>query len=438
MNRSTLLESISYVRAAVEELHEAHVDVPMDEETQTRFDYGVAAVASWTADLDALEARDAAIRDLPSRRPASSSAPVVTAPDDLFEVRDINRGPSRRTDMRDRALRVLETTADNFRETNHLDHVERLVRTTSVDPSGDLAARIVVCSDPDYIRGFGKLVTDQSYALSDPERRAVSRAVEVGVTTEGGFAVPTHLDATFIGPTTDGSANTLRALASVKTLAFGNTWNGISTGGVTAAMAAEEAEVADSSLVFAQPSIAAEKAHAYAIYSDEAAQDIDGLVSELGVLFSDAKDQLEATQMVTGSGTTPNTTGIVTGLVADTTPVTSATTDVFAVADVYALREAVGPRHRGPGFAWLAPLEIIDDIRQFGSAFGPVASRPRSFRAERSSLRDIEAESGREPATTRGGPSAVRMTVGVAAGAATSSSATNIGRAPRTMSDVDS
>ena len=272
--------------------------------------------------------------------------------------------------MRDRALRVLETTADNFRETNHLDHVERLVRTTSVDPSGDLAARIVVCSDPDYIRGFGKLVTDQSYALSDPERRAVSRAVEVGVTTEGGFAVPTHLDATFIGPTTDGSANPLRALASVKTLAFGNTWNGISTGGVTAAMAAEEAEVADSSLVFAQPSIAAEKAHAYAIYSDEAAQDIDGLVSELGVLFSDAKDQLEATQMVTGSGTTPNTTGIVTGLVADTTPVTSATTDVFAVADVYALREAVGPRHRGPGFAWLAPLEIIDDIRQFGSALG--------------------------------------------------------------------
>ena len=49
-------------------------------------------------------------------------------------------------------------------------------------------------------------------------------------------------------------------------------------------------------------------------------------------------------------------------LAADTAVTSTATTAVFAVADVYSLHQALSPRFR-PGASWLANLAAIDKIR---------------------------------------------------------------------------
>jgi HK97 family phage major capsid protein len=178
-----------------------------------------------------------------------------------------------------------------------------------------------------------------------------------GVTTAGGFGVPVDLDPTIL-LSSDGAINPIRQLATVSTTTTG-TWKGVSSEGVTAAFEPELTEVGDGTPELAQPTVKLEKAHAFVPFSIEVGEDYGGLRQELAKLFSDAKDNLEA-EMFTGGTASPQPQGLVTG---GTITVATGGTAALAVADVYALQEALPPRFQ-PRAVWLATNAVSNIVHR--------------------------------------------------------------------------
>jgi HK97 family phage major capsid protein len=88
---------------------------------------------------------------------------------------------------------------------------------------------------------------------------------------------------------------------------------------------------------------------------------------QLPGLLADAKDRLEEAAFATGSGA-GQPQGVVNGA---TTVVTTATTTVVAIADVYAVQAALPARFRNaPGCAWVANVSQINRFRQLDTAGG--------------------------------------------------------------------
>jgi HK97 family phage major capsid protein len=100
--------------------------------------------------------------------------------------------------------------------------------------------------------------------------------------------------------------------------------------------------------------------------SIELTQDLPSLQSSLAGLIQDSKDDLEATQFTTGVGTTVFPQGILTGA---TTTVTTGTTTVLAIADLFKTEEALGPRFR-PRASWVASRFWYNKVRQLDTAGG--------------------------------------------------------------------
>jgi HK97 family phage major capsid protein len=117
-------------------------------------------------------------------------------------------------------------------------------------------------------------------------------------------------------------------------------WKGAD--GVSAVYAAEATEVGDNSPTLAQPVVKAEKGQASIPYSIELSQDWSSLQSELARLFADARDTLDATKFLTGTGTN-EPFGVLTGLTT-TQRVQTATAATFAIGDNYLLKQGLGPR----------------------------------------------------------------------------------------------
>jgi len=102
-------------------------------------------------------------------------------------------------------------------------------------------------------------------------------------------------------------------------------------------------------------------------FSVEIGGDWAGIESDLRMAFADARDRFEGTAFATGNGSTAPT-GIITALTGVSGSITtSATTDTFALADVYSLSEGIGPRYRRNA-SWMANLSILNKIRQFATA----------------------------------------------------------------------
>jgi HK97 family phage major capsid protein len=88
---------------------------------------------------------------------------------------------------------------------------------------------------------------------------------------------------------------------------------------------------------------------------------------QLPGLLADAKDRLEEAAFATGTGT-GQPQGVVNGA---TTVVTTGTTTVVAIADVYATQAALPARFRNaPGAAWVANVSQINRFRQLDTAGG--------------------------------------------------------------------
>lgn len=269
-------------------------------------------------------------------------------------------------EFRSRALSAIEKmpgASDAVREAS-----TKLIEDWDTE-SARLSRLVVAASSPAYLRAFRQYLkhgTNAANFMSEDERQAVTRAMSL-TDTEGGFLVPFQLDPSVI-ITSDGSLNEIRQIAR-RVVATGDVWNGVSAGATSWSWDTEAEEVSDDASTFAQPSITIHKAQGFVPISIEALADEQNVTAEVGRLMAFGKDELEAAAFATGLGDGSNQpVGIVTALDGTAADISSATTDTFAVEDLYATK-AVPARYRANG-SWLANDGIYDLVRQFDTSGG--------------------------------------------------------------------
>ncbi len=238
------------------------------------------------------------------------------------------------------------------------DYAEEATRKAQDQFKGQskVAQHILKTGSDEYRENF------EAY-MRDPEEFS-SRAALSLTLANGGYLLPFVLDPTII-LTNASSANPWRRISNVKQTTS-NTWNGVNSAGVNAAWLAEGTVVVDATPTVANIVVTPGKASAWVFGSYEVLEDTD-FGQQLPGLLADAKDRLEEAAFATGSGA-GQPQGVVNGA---TTVVTTATTTVIALADVYAVQAALPPRFRNaPGAAWVANVAIINKIRQLDTAGG--------------------------------------------------------------------
>lgn len=283
-------------------------------------------------------------------------------PWDLSEVRYAG---NRESELRSRALGAVEQmpyATDKVRE----------AATKFVERDGrECKARDLVLhtTSPDYMAAFTKLIRSegQMAALNTDEQHSIARAMSL-TDSAGGYLVPFQLDPTVI-LTANGSVNQIRQISRVVT-ATGDVWNGVSSAGVTGSWDGEAVEVSDDAPTLSQPSIPIYKFQVFVPVSHEVSMDAPGLANDIAQFIAFEKDAKEGIAFATGSGS-GQPTGIVTALVASSPSVVvnSATTDTFALKDVYALDGALPARYAANA-SWLAHRKIYNLMRQFDTAGG--------------------------------------------------------------------
>lgn len=361
MNIKELRDGLAYVEALLREMHTAAEERAFSADEQTKWDEGTAYVTDTRAKIEQYEQRAAVIE----RAAASGVADAGDA--GARNVPNFNRG---RTDVEsiieDRTATPRQISDALIREVGERDmdttNLSKLLKRHGRDTnwSRDLLLR----STDVYAEAWQKCVMGRAEFLTAEERAAISATTAAN----GGYLVPTHLDPTII-LTNDGSSNAIRAISRVVTLTEGNAWNGVSSAGVTASWDAPLTEVSDDSPTFAQPTINVHKAQAFVQASIEAFEDINGLASDVLMMFADARDRLEGAAHCTGAGDGSNApTGIFTALDANAgVEIVSDTAATIALADLTEVRRAVGQRWRGRS-TWVMNPVYADAIKALGTA----------------------------------------------------------------------
>jgi HK97 family phage major capsid protein len=205
--------------------------------------------------------------------------------------------------------------------------------------------------------------------MDEAERQAMESAQRAQGIASGGvgaYAIPFTLDPTVV-LTNNGTINPIRQVAR-KVQITTNSWQGVTSAGATASWDAEAAEVSDDAITLVQPAIPVYKGQAFVPFSVEIGGDWPGIESDLRMALSDAKDRLESTAHVSGSGSA-QPTGIATELDGTSSEIAPATAETFAIADVYNLQRVLPARYR-PTAAWMAALGTYGKIRQFDTGGG--------------------------------------------------------------------
>lgn len=231
--------------------------------------------------------------------------------------------------------------------------------------------------DPAYARAFAKIAGDptKGHLLWEAdEQRAYQAVASVqanmramsSTDNAGGYMVPLVLDPSIMisnAGTTDSVVSVARVVSTVS-----ESWQGVTSAGVTAEWKAEAAEAADGTPTLASVPIPVHTGSAYVPYSYEIGQDVPGFTAELQKVLLDAAVNLAATAYTTGSGT-GQPKGFVKALDGSASEVAPTTGEVFASADVYKLIEALPPRFR-KNATWMANLSVLDLIDQFETTNG--------------------------------------------------------------------
>lgn len=225
-----------------------------------------------------------------------------------------------------------------------------------------IARHMLLTGSEQYHKEFQEYVASRGSYVGDALRAAMSLT-----DAQGGYLVPFTLDPTII-LTNAGAANPFRQISTIKTIAT-DTWNGVTSAGVTAEWTGEGVEAADASPSFGQPTITPKKADAWVFGSYEVLAD-SGFASELGRLLADAKDRLEAAAFATANTGATIPRGVVAAVAARTASiVTSAETGAFAVGDVYNTSDALRPRDASQA-SWVANKKIYSLTRRFDTSGG--------------------------------------------------------------------
>jgi HK97 family phage major capsid protein len=259
-----------------------------------------------------------------------------------------------RQELRGRALDAIERA--NKRGDLQHDWSENATALCDRDRMGGVARHILYTGSDEYRQVFDEY-------LMDPDGQARRTALSL-TQANGGYLLPFVLDPTIV-LTNAASANPFRRISNVKTTTS-NTWNGVTSAGVTAAWLAEGTASADNTPTVGNIVITPLKAAAWIFGSFEVLADTD-FGAQLPGLLQDAKDRLEENAFAVGTGTL-QPKGIVT---AATTTVATVTTGAYVVADVYALHAALPPRFRNsPNAAFVANVAQINRTRQLDTAGG--------------------------------------------------------------------
>jgi len=241
-------------------------------------------------------------------------------------------------------------------------HIFQLLETENYH-SERIARHILMASSEAYQAEFKTYIQSQGQIAGDLMRTALSLT-----SANGGYLVPVPVDPTIV-LTNTGAINPLREISTVKTIAGANVWNGVTSAGVNAQWLTEGTEAADASPTFGQISITAHKAAVYLFGSYEMLSD-SGFSQELGMLFADGKNRLEADAMATANTAADRPRGVVAGVLAVTASiVTSATTGAFVAGDVFNTYDAQGARWQ-LNAKWLANQKIYSKVRQFSTNQG--------------------------------------------------------------------
>lgn len=290
---------------------------------------------------------------------------VVTRPDNIYDLSAVRQRARSVDDLgmlyRENALRALEGARFGIERSKAQEQVSKLLDTID-DEQGTLARRILVTGSPVYERAFGKATKAlNTNGLTAEEQRALA----VGADASGGYAVPFQLDPTII-LTSDGVINPLRQLADVKQI-VGKEYQMVTSAGVTVTRAPEAQEASDNSPTLGQPVVRPKRVQGFVPFSVELEQDWGALRSELTGLLNEAKEEEEATSFVLGDGTGDNPGGVIGTL--DSGSNVAATGEGVAVADIYAMEEALPPRFRARA-QWLANRSIYNRVRQLDTTGG--------------------------------------------------------------------
>lgn len=366
------LEALEARKAAVKvellEIVERDGDPTEDEAVQTRSLVAEHEEIGPKADALADEIRSLeAVLNAPERaREVASPTVIVRNSVDPFERGREFGAPG---EVRSLAFRAIEQVSDLPDEARAA--AESLVRRVD-QPDGRLARHILLTGRDLYRSAFQKVIANAEHLMTDGERQAVMEARASSLTdAAGGYAIPFTLDPSIIHTATySGSMNPFRMLATV-TPVTGDNWNGVSSAGLTAGMAGEQDEVVDAAPTLAQPTIAVKKAHAFVKYTEEIYADWSGYEGEIRTMFDWAKNVLEDSQFTLGSGSGNNVNGIVTDLVAASTPIVASVTanDITTMGDAYGLENALAARFR-PGASFVSTRTILNKWRSIDTAGG--------------------------------------------------------------------
>ena len=230
---------------------------------------------------------------------------------------------------------------------------------------------IATAGDPHYRTCFAKLLSDptRGHLLWTAEEAASYRAVaavhaemRAMDTTSGTGAelIPLTLDPAIM-LTNAGSNNPLRRLARVAR-ATTNTWQGVTSAGVSSEWKSESAQAADATPTLAAPSIPIFLGDSYIPYSYEVGMDAENFLQELTAVLVDSADQLQATAFTTGNGTTAPQ-GIVTGLVGTSSDINGTGSEALDSSDPFALQASLGARFSANA-SFLSHIATANTYRQ--------------------------------------------------------------------------
>ncbi|MCQ4360634.1 phage major capsid protein [Mycobacterium gordonae] len=280
--------------------------------------------------------------------------------------------------QRDDAMQTLDRAVSANRLTARGAELVEAMMTTGPAPAQSWTRRYAAAAGSEhYERAFAKLLANPTHGhlTWTPQEADAYRAADAVLTEQramstsdsaGGYLIPLTLDPAVL-LSSNGSTNPLRQISRV-VQTISDTWQGVTSAGVTAEWIAEASEVADASPTLGSPSIPVHKADAFVPFSFEVEGDAIGFMSELAALLQDGADQLTATAYTTGSGT-GQPKGVITSLVGGSSIVTSDGSEALAASDMYKVQNALPPRFQ-PRAVWNANLAILNTIRQFETSNG--------------------------------------------------------------------
>jgi HK97 family phage major capsid protein len=236
---------------------------------------------------------------------------------------------------------------------------------------GSNVSRLVLATtSPAYKTAYGKIARASGLPGADltaEERKAVQyaesvrRAMSLGTDASGGFLVPTDIEAA-VTLSAAGTNNPIYSRAR-RVQTTSDSYRVVTSGNAAWSWDGENTEVSDDTTTFANTDITLYVAQGFVPYSYAAANGYNATQIVADVLMGGWNDLVGAA-LTTGTGSS-QPVGIVTALTG--AAVTSASTDVFAIADVYATSEPLPARHRRNA-TWMSSIEALNDIRQFGTA----------------------------------------------------------------------